>query len=426
MIKKTIKRYVPESVVQQIQSLNYKCNDHLYIICDMLERAKLYRKNDKNCTQQFVDIPTIYFTNIITKRKSFYQAKNFLIQNNIIECDGQYSKDGGKALGYRFNATFVSKLMAVEIAKVSLFKKITTNVNKANNSVKELLKENKEHFLNTFQIDFAKAERYIDKLYRQQIQKANTFQEQIECIHRYNAYFMSISAINDGHLFFRQNDTNYRVDTNLTSLKSELRSFITTPNLCQLDIVNSQPLFLYFLIKRFVADKTIINKSLPPYSYLCCDFFRAEMSKYLNWCRTGNFYENFRMEYNLTTNKTLKHKDEVKPIVYTILFAPNNMKSAIQSTEVFRQIFPNITRFVSEYKKNNHKRLAIDLQRLESDMCITTIVPLLNTAGIKHYTVHDAWLCDTLDSYKAEMIIKEAFYKQYKVEPSIDKKKINY
>jgi len=343
---------------------------------------------------------------------------DFLQQSGIIDCDGLYSKDGGKALGYKFHDIFISRIKEVEINKPTLFKKITDNVNTANNVVDDALKSSKEYFLNSFSIDFTRAEKFIENLYQKEIREANTQNQIFDCINRYNAYYMSIAAIRDNHLFYRKNKTNGRVDTNLTSLKKELKQFITTPDLYQLDIVNSQPLFLGFLVKDFKSNNSTSN-TLSLYSYLCGPKFTSEMNKYMTWCRTGQFYENFKNEYNLTTGRTI-NRDKVKTMTYTILFSPTDAAYAKQANDIFKSIFPGIFRFINDYKKGQHNKLAIDLQKLESSMCIDTIIPLLNAKGIKHhYTIHDAWLMDDYDRYQGEQIIREAFYKKYGVEPKI-------
>lgn len=421
-MKKILRRYVPELVFDYIEQSNYKNKEHLYIITDLLERIKIYRKNDNNYTHNFIDIPVRYFKDLISSEVSYKEAMDFLQSNNIVECDGKYSKQSGKALGYRYNQKYISKLIEVEITKPTLFKRLTGKINEAN-TVVEYLAESKGHFLNTFDIDYRRALNFIDNLYNKEVKDAKTQKQIFDCIYRYNAYFMSISCIRDKHLFYRKNDTNGRVDTNLTSLKKELKQFITVPDLRQLDITNSQPLFLGFLIKE-LKTKISTSNSLSHYSYLCTPKFTLELDKYITWCRIGKFYENFKAEHNLTTKRTID-RAQVKKMTYTILFAPPDAAYAKQANNTFKSIFPYIYKFLCDYKKGQHNRLAIDLQRLESSMCIDIIVPLLNQANIKHYTIHDAWIMDKLDSYKAEQLIKDAFHKKYGVEPKIEPSEIN-
>lgn len=85
---------------------------------------------------------------------------------------------------------------------------------------------------------------------------------------------MSVNAINDGQLHFNSNKTNNRIDTNLTSLKSELKKFIISePTLYQIDIVNCQPFLLSVILNE---DK---------YARLNTD----ELAMYTKWTRQGLF-----------------------------------------------------------------------------------------------------------------------------------------
>lgn len=382
----------------------------------MLTRIKIYRKKDKH--SGMVDIPADYFTNLISDKNNFQTGKNWLISNNIIECDEKYSKDGGKAKGYRFSNQFISTIDKAEVTKPTLFKRITKKINELNGEIQEQFETSKSYFLNTLKIDYAKAINYLDKQLFVELTNVSDISKRLEIINRYNYYYLSVYSINDGHLFFKKNKTNGRIDTNLTSLKKELKQFIAIPNLYQIDIVNSQPLFLFFLIKKFMAGLKHNPNISTIYSYLCSRNFTLELDKYLNWCRFGQFYENLKNEFNLTTKRTID-RDKVKTMTYTILFSPNDAAYAKEANNVFKLIFPGIYRFIYDYKKDGHNRLAIDLQKLESSMCIDVIVPLLSAKGIKHYTIHDAWLMDGLDRYHAEQIIKEAFFKEYGVEPKL-------
>jgi len=157
---KTINRYIPELVAGYIATSNFKNKEHLYIICDMLERIKIYRKPEKNQHNDFIDIPVHFFKDIISSEISYKEAMFYLQSNKIIECDGKYSKDSGKALGYRFYPEYISKITTVTIEKPTLFKRITGKVNEANNAVENLLKPNRDHFLSTFKIDHKKACEY--------------------------------------------------------------------------------------------------------------------------------------------------------------------------------------------------------------------------------------------------------------------------
>jgi hypothetical protein len=145
-----VKRYIPENVYDKIQKLDYKNVEHLYVICDMIYRSTIYKKENKDYSNQFIDIPKYYFRDLIVDSKSLSLAFDLLKSNNIILSDDVYSKLGGKALGYKFNDDVISKLMSVNIEKKTISKKIISNKNDRNNLVNEKLHKYRNYFLNNF------------------------------------------------------------------------------------------------------------------------------------------------------------------------------------------------------------------------------------------------------------------------------------
>ena len=411
---KPIKRYIPSLVYNEIQKLTFKNKDHLYIICDMVNRISIFKKEDKDYSNSFIDIPSYYFRDIITKFSSYDDAIKILKSNKIIICDGFYSKDSGKAFGYKFNDDLISKLIEVEVSSLPLSKKIINNKNKRNNLVGDSYKPAKSFFLETFGIDYEGALRYIDGWFDQSLLSLNTLlcsdilykKEWTKILNKYNSLFMSISAINDDYLFFRKNTTNGRIDTNLTSLKAELKQFIIKEDLYQIDIVNSQPFILSLLLN----------------SLLCSDIFdKDELDKYTRWTSAGIFYEMFEREYFNKTSKVITRK-EIKNIMFCIFYSKNG--SYQKEKNIFKSIYPTIMKWIEEQKKTKHSEFAVKLQKIESKICIDIICSELDSNDIKYYTIHDAWLVDKKDIDKAKNIIYRKFYDNFYRRPELKIEKI--
>lgn len=218
---------------------------------------------------------------------------------------------------------------------------------------------------------------------------------------------MSISAINDGNLFFRHNKTNGRIDTNLTNLKAEFKQFITTPNLYQIDIVNSQPFILSLLLN----------------SSLCSSFLdKKELEKYTDWTSAGIFYEMFMREYFNKTSKVLE-RDDIKDIMFCIFYSKNGQYT--KEKNIFKSIFPTIMSYIEKEKSNKHNEFSIKLQKIESKICIEIISQELDKQSIKYYTIHDAWLVDEKDIKKVKDIIIRKFYDNFYRRPELKVEKIN-
>jgi hypothetical protein len=432
-MKKSIKRYIPEKVYEKIQTLNFKNKEHLYIICDMIYRVSIFRNEDKDYSNQFIDIPKYYFEDIISDKNNLSIAFKFLLDNNILECDNIYSKNSGKALGYRFNIDLISVLTTIEINKITLTKRIINNRNERNNAVNEKLHNYRDYYLQNFNINYNESIDFLNNWFYNSISNINTLlcsrffknekeenefyhKEWTKLVNKNNHIFMSLNCINDGELYFKKNKTNGRVDTNLTSLKSDYKKFIKIPkNLYQLDIVNSQPFILYLYITNNFN------------TLLCSRFFKneneiQELEKYGKWTSSGNFYENFTREYYNKRGKLLSRKD-IKNIMFCIFYSKNG--SYTREKKIFKSIFPTILKFIEKQKENKHNEFAIKLQKLESEICIDIICQKLNEKNIKYYTIHDAWLVNEEYIEETEKIINEEFIKKYNNKPKLKIEKIN-
>lgn len=410
-------RYIPEKAMNIIEEGNYPLKEHLYIICDMIYRIGIFRKEDQYYSNTYVDIHHSYFRDIITFSTSFTKAKDYLISEGIIECDNHSSKKNGKALGYRFQNELISKLIPVEIIKKTLKNKIIINRQKRNNLVNYRYKEYKEHFLDTFKIDADAALDYINVLFDNRISELRLkhangditdFLKGFNKItNQFNHLYMTIHAIKDGQLFFNQNDTNNRIDTNLTSLKSELKQFIINQfNLIQIDIINSQP-FLLSIILNEEKNSNIDQK---------------ELIKYTNWTREGSFYEKFTEEYIKKYNSKISRK-EIKELMFCIFYSKN--ESYIKQKAIFKNIFPTISHWIQQQKSQKHNALSIKMQKFESEICIDYICQKLDLNKIKYYTIHDAWLVKEEDILITHKIIEDCFTKHYNTKPKLDLKPIN-
>lgn len=411
---KTIKRYIPTLVYDEIQKLNFKNKEHLYVICDMLYRVSIYKKESKDYSNDFIDIPKYYFRDIICDSSSLSKSISILKDNNIIVCDNNYSKNSGKALGYRFNDNFLSIIIPVNIESKTISKRIIGNKNERNNLVNDRYKVYKEYFLSTFDIDYDKALEHLNNWYNESISTLNSSlcgrnfnSEWIKIVNKYNHVAMSINSINDGYLFFRRNETNGRIDNNLTSLKGEYKQFITKNNLCQVDIVNSQPFILSLYLNSSLCGRKIDEK---------------ELQKYSDWTSAGIFYEMFEKEYFRKTSKLIK-RPEVKDIMFCIFYSKNG--SYQKEKNIFKSIFPTIMEWIEIEKKNKHNEFAIKLQRIESKICIDIICEELNKLNIEYYTIHDSWLVDKSNVREVEKIIYKMFYQYFYRRPELKIENIN-
>lgn len=417
-MEKFIKRYVPEKVLVFIQQSDYSRKEDLYIICDMLYRVNNYNKNDNY--SGYVEISQQYFRDIITAKEFITSGKKFLIENEIILCD-DISIKGEKSYGYKFSDNFVSKIKEVKIFSKTYGKRIINNKNTRNNNVNNLYKKYKEYFINNFNIDYDKAFLWIEENYDNNQEEINTSlcrefltkqKMYLENIHRYNHYLISINSIRDRDLFFRVGKSNGRVDTNLTNLKSDLRQFISINNLVQIDISNSQPYFLGNLIQSKLNNQEEINSSL------CREFL-----EYKKMTENGTFYKEFVKIYFNKTSKSISEK-EAKNIMFKIFYSQN--KHFIKEKNILKSVFPNVLKFIEDMKIIKHNRVALDLQKMESEFCIKDVcINELDKLNINYLTIHDSWLVNADDLEKVKKIIEDKFMEKFQNKPKLKIDDIN-
>lgn len=219
-------------------------------------------------------------------------------------------------------------------------------------------------------------DKLINDLYSVKIQydKSIYFLENIknDDISVYNRNRYSVESINDKHIFYHF-DHYGRVHSNFTILKTFIRKnclLIDEEETCEIDLPNSQPLFLSKLIKD--SQTRWVNSD--------------ELSIFTTLVRNGNYYQ------YLIDNLKLSGKAQAKELTYKVLFGKNlkNSKWDIK----FEKIFPTIHHFIKLYKKehNDYKVLAWTLQRMESKLIFSEIIKtiMIVNPDIKVITVHDS------------------------------------
>lgn len=188
----------------------------------------------------------------------------------------------------------------------------------------------------------------------------------------YNRNRYSVEAINDSHIFYHF-DHYGRMHSNFTILKSFIRKnclLIDNEETTEIDIPNSQPLFLSKLIKE-IQSRWVNKEELELFSALVT---------------SGKFYQ------YLIDELKLKDKSEAKELTYKVLFGKNLVSS--KSDKKFVKLFPTIHHFIKLYKKdyNDYKILSHTLQRMESELVFKSVIKtiMLIDPQIKIITIHDS------------------------------------
>lgn len=201
-------------------------------------------------------------------------------------------------------------------------------------------------------------------------------------IRTYYAYQMA--ALQNKVFYAHRNDTNNRLDHNLTSMGREVLSIIKEDNdLVEIDVRNSQ-----FAI-------------------------HADWLKQEGWCK----YEDVQRYYDMCSNGVLYDelssmldikRETAKQMMMEIAFSSN--KKTTDNKRMFRNMFPNVVKHINQYKEmNDSKEFAIKLQKIEADMFVDDLYVSIKQSGLFCLTKHDSFLVKSGDVDKIGCIIINYF-----------------
>ena len=232
------------------------------------------------------------------------------------------------------------------------------------------------------QIEFDRSIFYLDSLKNEDIDIYNRNKYSVECV-------------KEGHIFYHF-DNYGRMHTNFTILKSFIRKnclLIDGEETCEMDIKNSQPLFLSKLIQD--SNTKWVDED--------------EFELFKNLTINGKFYQ-----YIMDNIKT-KDRGMVKELTYKVLFGRNGSTS--KSDKIFVKLFPTIHHFIKLYKKehNDYKILAYDLQKAESSLVFNKIIRhVMNLyPDIKIVTVHDSIIVPIKNKEEVSAIFHTKLYEEF-------------
>jgi len=359
--KKEILQFLPEFLLEQSKSKHIIFKDKkiktsyiIDIIHNML--LKYYFKKDNRFTLSSLVLKDKYgylynyYIQYLLEIGAIKMIKNYLKGNNsrIYALEEGILKN--KILRYRNTDKFLIKKL--------LNKHLQFELNKSNIINREI-KEKLISDLYSVEIDFDRSISYLDSLKKDDIDV-------------YNRNKYSVESINNKNIFYHF-DSYGRLHTNFTILKGFIRKnclMIDNEETCEIDINNSQPLFLYKLIIE--SESRWVNKE--------------ELEIFSILVKNGNYYQ------YLIDKLCLNDKSEAKEITYKVLFGRNRVNS--KPDKLFSSIFPTIYNYIRLYKNENkdYKILAYDLQMAESKLIFNKIIKeIMNiNLDIKVITVHDS------------------------------------
>lgn len=266
----------------------------------------------------------------------------------IIENDGK-AKKGSKCTGYKLTQKYTQvKVKESFVTDAQLWNNITKHKNKCLKNVihNSLYLKFLYDCITRLEIDYRKAHRFIKTTYSNDVKK-------------YNSRLRALGMVHAGDWFFMRDDKGKRLHTNLSSFPKNLRTFLKVDDLStrkplqlvEIDIKNSQPLFLLILLLNRYKQKVA----------------RSELYAFQKIVESG-FYEFFMKKLNI------KDRNIVKKEVYSKLLFNRTILSKLTGYEVLiKKEFPSIFDVVVSIKKDMYQRMSHKMQQVEAFFIIDRV-----------------------------------------------------
>jgi hypothetical protein len=325
---------------------------HNLILKYYFKKENRFALNATILKDKYVYLYNYYINYLVSNRililKTNYQngvtSRIYALDENIFTDKIKRYKNLDKVLLKKYKNKFVDMIHINNTSKVSL--------------IEPTIKEKLVSDLFSVKIEYDRAIFFLDSLKHQDIDI-------------YNRNIYSVDCINDKHIFYHFDDYG-RMHTNYTILKSFIRKnclLIDGEETCEIDIPNSQPLFLTKIIDM---DSSLVDEK--------------EFQLFKELTTSGTYYQYVMSQLGEDNKK------KVKEMTYKVLFGRNITSSRVDKN--FKKLFPTIHQFIRNYKKEHgdYKILAYDLQKAESDLIFNTVIKKVMQfyPEIKLITIHDS------------------------------------
>lgn len=416
-------------ILRNPPSFNYKV-EYFYYLIHYITVRQIQNKDEKLFSMNTKYLKSITIWNI-NQYIIYLVNGEFLLRDNY--------KPGRKSYHYKINPDFIDGFREYEIQPgTALYSKLVRKqeISRSHkNRLEPHLKAMYKLFMNT-DLDYEKAKKWIEG-------QPNTSKQYY--------YLTALQMMQDKRFrYFKRNKTNYRLDTNITNLKSELRRYIIG-DYASIDLANSQPFFLSVLLNHIMDLTLHINtKDIPLCSGLLDldvvkwfgkqqfnalskihqndPFFEnGELLKFQDSVVNGSLYDDLKS----SLANVLLSREDVKEIIFAILFSRNEYHEDYKrilpyarEKRLFAKVYPSIYRMVHILKMKDHAKLSILLQRIESKVFIDIICPELINQGIMPLTIHDSIIIPVHQVREAMRICEMTFEKYFGVIPKFHLKSL--
>jgi hypothetical protein len=382
------------------------------------------------------------------KIKTYSKYYEYAEQMEIIIIDPSYY-EGKKCKGYKFTEKYQTRLVSEEVKDYRV-KKYMKNETEFNRNMLRKHKHLHKWLNSDLEIDAISACDYAQLVYNEKINgkrliDTNSKGKMINPKDQFKWAQINIQNIKD-HVFFPFVDpVGFRFHSTLTSLKSELRNFLTyqEKNLVALDLKNSQPFLSTIILNPEFWNKNsttvnIYNISSPKTrkyllntintrrSFIWAKFNTLEYQQgfehYKKIVESG-FYEYMQAELSRELGQGYNSRDNVKRTMFQVLFSKNSSfyQKFAAPKRVFARLFPEVYEFFCFIKSIEYEQLACLLQNIESHIFLNVITKQISKEKprLPLFTIHDSIVTTIGNENYVKNIMKKELRRLVRAKPTI-------
>lgn len=343
-------------------------------------------------TGDYIPVNYNILKGIISERQ-IRTIKSFLVKNNVLLCNKGYVA-GEVSKTYKLNLEVTGKYWLYEDIEDKLLRK-KINTHKRYNMIQVKGKgkgyEIANFWLHDIEINYRKAYQYAHK-YRSIDNE------------KYNAYSYSLQELK--HRRYRSLiDDNNRMHHNISNLASVFRKHLHIDNksLGQIDISNSQPLFLYIHLSNIDG----IDKH--------------ELIRYGETCLSGLFYETIAKKCSVEL--TRQGRKVFKQRVFASIFFGKHYEVLTDVEQAFKELYPTIYNYIITMKQSKgYKVISHILQKSESEFIYKAITQIDKETGrhkIPLLAIHDCIVTTSDNLQLVNELLKQYFIEHLQIMPSL-------
>lgn len=420
------KRFVvlPQDLIQKLESINLtkkQLNQAKKLVNLIINKSS----KDKLLMSEYVELPQNYLQKVFGKYHPWFTK---LKDEEVIDVNHGYTI--GRSKSYRINPIYLTPIWIsdsfeetqeelLHICSTVLYKEQITNDLKELKVNKDKLLELTKKYVESIKATDFKTDEQINNDFFQitdrkyGVKRFTTLASAITIanergmavIKDKNNYYMdylnnfikekkeavqfhyqkAIEKLDKGIYFVHRNQTNNRLDSNITNLCELLvNQIMIDNNLCSIDLSNSQ--FAIFCYNYEQEDNP-----------LTLDFLNFKQLAV-----NGKLYDEVKELLNLENRK------EAKSLMFELFFSSHRYNPT--KKKELKKYFPTVVAFIDKYKKEHGDNMfSIMLQQKEADIFIDNIYQRIKERGMFCLTKHDSVIVRQHHLSVVKKIIEEYF-----------------